>query len=59
MATTEVVKDSFVETVKEGCGGYWEEHPVYLVADWKYEIANGDTREGYWEWVAIKVMEEL
>ena len=27
------------------------EHREYPVADWKYEIANGDTRLGYWEWV--------
>jgi hypothetical protein len=30
---------------------YWEEDPDYPVADWKYEVANGNTRMGYWEWV--------
>lgn len=28
------------------------EHPDYLVRDWQYEVANGYTRLGYWEWVA-------
>jgi hypothetical protein len=23
--------------------------------DWKYEVRNGDTRLGYWEWVEHKV----
>lgn len=32
-------------------GGYWGEHPAYPVVDWKYEVDNGDTRQGYWEWV--------
>ena len=29
----------------------WSEDPDYPVADWKYEVANDDTRLGYWEWV--------
>ena len=30
---------------------YWTgEDPDYPVADWKTEVANGDTRAGYWEW---------
>lgn len=28
---------------------YWEPHP--LVEDWQYEVANGDTREGFWDWL--------
>lgn len=31
---------------------YWDEHPEHSVADWQHEVANGDTREGYWEWCA-------
>lgn len=30
-------------------------HPIFPVSDWKYEVANGDTREGYWGWVFNKV----
>lgn len=29
----------------------WSEDPEHPVADWKYEVANDDTRLGYWEWV--------
>ena len=30
---------------------YWQgEDPSYPVSDWKQEVANGDTRAGYWEW---------
>lgn len=32
-------------------GGYWKEHPDHPVEDWKYEVINDDTRQGYWEWV--------
>ena len=31
---------------------YWADHPLYSAADWRYEVANGDTRQGYWEWVS-------
>ena len=34
--------------------GYWEDDPDYPVADWQYEVANGDTRRGYHEWVEAK-----
>lgn len=29
----------------------WGEHPSYTRADWKAEVANGDTQRGYWDWV--------
>jgi hypothetical protein len=30
---------------------YWtSEDPEHPVKDWQYEVANGDTRAGYWEW---------
>jgi len=31
-------------------GGIWGEHPNHPVSDWQYEVANGDTRLGYWGW---------
>jgi hypothetical protein len=34
---------------------YWGEHPNYPIADWQYEVANGDTRMGYWAWVWRKL----
>lgn len=36
-------------------GGHWGEHPGHLVADWQYEVANDDTRLGYWQWVANRL----
>jgi len=27
-------------------GGYWGEHPDHPVPDWRYEVDNGDTRQG-------------
>lgn len=35
----------------DGFGGYWGEHPDYPVEDWRREVGNDDTRQGYWEWV--------
>lgn len=32
----------------------WSEDEVFPAADWKAEVANDDTRLGYWEWVAHK-----
>lgn len=31
--------------------GHWEDHPQYPHDDWTYEVANGDTRLSYSEWV--------
>jgi (p)ppGpp synthase/HD superfamily hydrolase len=35
----------------DSCGGYWKEHEKYTTHKWQYEIRNGNTRAGYWEWV--------
>lgn len=35
-----------------GDGGVWGEHPDHPRSDWRYEVANGDTSLGYWQWVA-------
>lgn len=32
----------------EGC-------PDFPKADWQYEVANGDTNRGYWEWLAVQI----
>ncbi len=34
----------------------WGESEKYPRADWKYEVANGDTNQGYWDWVRNKKM---
>ncbi|MGA2229012.1 MAG: hypothetical protein ABSH41_31640 [Syntrophobacteraceae bacterium] len=30
---------------------HWEDDPDFPSGDWKYEVANGDTRLGYHQWV--------
>lgn len=37
---------------------YWDHHPVHSIFDWQYEVANGDTRQGYWEWVRGRMMRD-
>lgn len=32
-----------------------EEHPQWPRSDWTYDVENGDTRLGYWDWVAHNV----
>lgn len=36
----------------------WAEDPTYLLEDWREDVANGDTRRGYEDWVAAKREEE-
>lgn len=36
-------------------GGVQGEHPDYPIKDWQYEVANNDTRLGYWAWVSSKL----
>jgi hypothetical protein len=36
----------------------WVDDEEYPSMDWRYEVANEDTRLGYWEWVAAKREEE-
>ena len=41
-----------VEELKEKCGGHWSKGPEgYPEEDWQAQVANRDTRLGYWEWV--------
>lgn len=36
-------------------GDTWGQHPHYGRADWQYEVSNGDTHLGYWEWVVHQI----
>jgi hypothetical protein len=31
-------------------GNHWQEHPLYPLHDWQYEVANDTTRLGYANW---------
>ena len=35
--------------------GYWGDHPDFSVSDWQCEVANDETRLGYWYWVEMKI----
>lgn len=39
-------------------GGIWGEHPRYPVEQWQYEVANGDTRASYWDYV-LNIIEQV
>lgn len=39
-------------------GGVWSAHPAHTVADWQREVANDDTRAGYWDWVISQIVLE-
>ncbi len=51
-----VAADLDLEALEAANGGYWGGHPDHLTEDWQYEIANGDTRLGYWEWVESQII---
>jgi len=40
-----------IDHMQEKHGGVWGEYHDYPVDDWKYQVANSETRQGYWEWV--------
>lgn len=40
------------DALMDAHGGVWGEHPDHPVAAWTEEVANGDTRSGYWRWAA-------
>lgn len=43
----------------EAEASHWDEDERFPVADWKYEVANDDTRQSYREWVVSKLEQEL
>lgn len=49
--------DLDLDELMEQHGGYWGEHPDHPSCDWRFEVANEDTRMGYWEWVESRVID--
>jgi hypothetical protein len=45
------------ELLKERKGGMWAECGQAPVEDWMHEVAEGNTRLGYWEWAAVQLDE--
>ncbi|GBG14291.1 uncharacterized protein NMK_1857 [Novimethylophilus kurashikiensis] len=44
-------KSPMDEAIEELQQRWYEEHGFYTRSDWKEEVARGDTKLGYWEWV--------
>jgi hypothetical protein len=40
-------------------GGVWSEHPDFPSEDWRYQVQSGDTRLGYWDWVAENLLVDI
>lgn len=53
-----VVEDHCAAEVLRAAHGTWAEYPKFPLKDWYYEVANGDTRLGYWDWVAWYIRQE-
>lgn len=34
---------------------YWEDHPGYPASDWRAEVDDRDTKDGYWSWVVSRL----
>ena len=52
LATTKTVLDIPTAEKLIAKHGYWAELSDYSLEDWKQHIANDDTRQSYWQWVA-------
>ena len=50
-------ESSRVQRLVDQHGGYWNEHEDYPVSDWKDDISNDGTKQGYWYWVLAQVEE--
>lgn len=37
-----------------GYPGYWGESAEHPLCEWQALVANDETRQGYWEWVAAQ-----
>ena len=49
MLTTKLKGDDMTDQSPKT--SHWSDNPDWPVEDWQYEVANGDTRLGYSEWV--------
>lgn len=33
----------------------WGSHPKFTMEDWQFEVSEGNTRVGYWDWVEVQI----
>ena len=43
------------EVEEQKAANLWSEFSDYPHADWKHEVANDDTLNGYWDWVIAQI----
>ena len=43
------------QSFAEEWGGWWSSHDEYLPEQWQKEVADGNTRAGYWDWVIAQL----
>lgn len=47
-----------VEKVASGELDVWSEDPDHSRSAWQYEVSNGDTNQGYWEWCDLQAEDD-
>lgn len=56
MSATELqAKYDAIGDTDQGPHGQWGQHPVFTMEEWREDVANGDTRRGYWDWVQCNI----
>lgn len=55
VALAEIERLQAADKLAEANGGTWGEHHTYTPADWRLDVANCDTRSGYWDWVLAQI----
>ena len=50
-ALADACKATIIEEPREEPEVLWGQHYLHNRAEWKHEVANGDTNLGYWDWV--------
>ena len=46
------------DALREAFESLYDEHPIHTSADWHAAVAEGSTKEGYWEWVSMTLKKE-
>jgi hypothetical protein len=58
LLTNDIRTAAVAKLITVNGGNLWGVHPKYPKSDWQFEVENGDTMLGYWEWVLCKLEEE-
>lgn len=55
---SDTLGDSMAPTLWEP-RSHWDNHPDYPTEDWTDEVCNGNTRQGYVDWVNNQIEQEF